>query len=568
MLALRAYSTRTARLVALARIGFSAAAVVVLFFDPNQPSQYNTLGYAILVAYVCWAACVAFYVYRRTWLKPPHEFIVYAVDVAVIAFVMVLTEGDTSPFFVFFTFILVAAMLRWSWRGVAWMAVAVFVVFGFVTLLFDEKIDVLRVVIRCIYLGILATMLGFIAAHQARVRAELARLTGPQLSFSHSDTPIAELLAYAAGVFQAPRALLLWSDPEEPWIYVATHNTGGCKIERTSPDQLQPVNETLAASTFLCSDVAVAKDSILLQRDQTLETWQGEPLTAGFRIRNGIAAVVSAPLPGEGYEGRIFILDPPGLNSDQLLVVQVVAEQISSQFELHSVIRNLQQTSANEERIRLARDLHDGVLQLLAGAGLQLQSMRRLVTGDNTALGKQIDDLQISIASQQRVLRDFIGQLKPVGAGEIERFENLSTSLATIVRILEHQWQVQIRWSVEPAGAQLPAATLAHVRYLVAEAIANARRHGGATCITLSAVAHSTRIELMIVDNGRGLPLEGRWRIRELMALNLGPVMLRERVSAAGGDVTITSDAHGTALSISIPISKVELHNDHPTSVG
>lgn len=555
MLALRAYSTRIGRLVALARIGFSAAALVVLLLDPSQPTNYSLLGYSILGAYVLWAAAFALYVHRQVWLKPLFEMAVYAVDVAVIAFVMVLTEGDTSPFFVFFTFILFAAMLRWSWRGVAWTAAAVFIAFTVITLLFDEHIDMLRVGIRSVYLLILASMLGYIAAHQERLRSELSRLSKPQVAPVDTTMPVAELLTYASGVFEAGRALLVWSDPEEPWVYVATQNAKEYKLERTSPDQLfQPLNAELAGSTFLCWRPAKNADCIVLQRDQSLVRWKGDPLDAQFRTTYRIDAFVTAPLPGQHLDGRIFVLDPPAINSDQLLMMQVIAEQIASRFELHNAIRGLQRTTANEERMRLARDLHDGVLQLLAGAGLQLQSMHRLVGGGNIALSQQINDLQVSIAAQQSLLRKFVDDLKPVGSEESQGRAELSKSLSVLVDMLKHQWQTDIDCRIEPSGVLLPAATLAHVRYLVAEATANARRHGGATRIKVSAIGQPDRLDLSIDDNGSGLSVQGEWGLEELESWNIGPVMLRERVRAMDGSITIVSNGEGMAVRISIPL--------------
>lgn len=569
MLTLGPYSTRLGRLISLARIGFSAAAVLVLIFDPHQLVQFQLLGYVILIAYVVWAALVAVYLHRQAWLRPVHELIVYAVDVPVIAFVMVLTEGDTSPFFVFFTFILVAAMLRWSWQGVLWAALAVLLVFCVVTLLFDEEIDLGRVVVRCLYLAILTTMLGIIAAHQARVRAELTRLAGPQIFVADTELPTAQLLAYAASVFQAPRALLLWSDPEEPWIYSALHIDGRCTVERTSPDSGFPVlPEALQSSTFLTTNAGTAKRSIIVQRDNQLESWDGASLDDQFQKRYEITSMVTAPLAEGTYEGRIFILDPPDLNSDQLLIVQVIAEQIARRFELHDAVRRLQKASVEKERMRLARDLHDGVLQLLAGASLQLQSMRQFAGDKNTTLSRQISSLQLSIGSHQRAIREFVDSLKPTRIGLAGHPEDLSAGLSSIAEILENQWHVGIGWTVFPPSVRVPEPIVIHIQNLVAEATANARKHGAATRLTIDVKVHDQCVELAFADNGAGLVTPGHWEMEELAKLNLGPVMLRERVRSAGGTMSVTSSSEGTSLFISIPLAHTEHTHDFAPAVG
>jgi signal transduction histidine kinase len=562
------YSTKIGRFVSVARIGLSAAALVILLFDPNQPTQYQQLGYGILIAYVVWSGAVAVFVHGRTWLRPAQEIIIYAVDVPVIAFIMVLTEGDTSPFFVFFTFIIIAGMLRWAWQGVVLATVAVLVIFMFITLAFDEQIDIGPVAIRTLYLCIMATMLSMIAAHLNRARAELARLSGPTTELTGSHTPTGSLLSYAADVFQAPRAILVWSDAEEPWTYVAVHNSQGCDVQHTKPEELlQSVNSELIANAFLCSDAADPGGLVLVKHGSALTTWNGLPLSSKFQSQFDLKSLVTAPIKGETVEGRIFILDPPDLNSDQLLVVQVVAEQVTRRMELNEAIRQLQRSSAQEERVRIGRDIHDGVLQLLAGASIQLQSMRRLVGNENGSLAKQIEALQQSIAPHQRMIRDFVDALKPMGTASPDA-EPLALALASLAEELRKQWHIEVRWSVNPNSAQVAADTIIHVRHMLAEATANARRHGKATMVTVAAEVRGDHLDVTIGDNGTGFPVKGRWTLDELKTLNLGPVMLRERVQAVRGNMVLESKANASVISVSLPLKKAKGDNADSTVAG
>src|SRR4030067_454383 len=72
-----------------------------------------------------------------------------------------------------------------------------------------------------------------------------------------------------------------------------------------------------------------------------------------------------------------------------------------------------QQAAPMDERIRLARDLHDGVLQSLTGAALQLQTVGRLFAEDPQAARNRLQEIQNLLAEAQRELRFFIQRLTP-----------------------------------------------------------------------------------------------------------------------------------------------------------
>ena len=81
----------------------------------------------------------------------------------------------------------------------------------------------------------------------------------------------------------------------------------------------------------------------------------------------------------------------------------------------------MRETAVTTERLRLARDLHDGVLQTLTGAALQLQTARRLLARDAAAAEERLSQVQRIIAAGQNDLRFFIQQLGPRRGTEATR---------------------------------------------------------------------------------------------------------------------------------------------------
>ena len=87
------------------------------------------------------------------------------------------------------------------------------------------------------------------------------------------------------------------------------------------------------------------------------------------------------------------------MDSDDLVLGAIVARQTASQMDQFYLLKQLQQTAAMEERVRLARDLHDGLLQSLTAAALQLQTVhqhdgRGASSRPGTAGGHTANDLR------------------------------------------------------------------------------------------------------------------------------------------------------------------------------
>lgn len=83
-------------------------------------------------------------------------------------------------------------------------------------------------------------------------------------------------------------------------------------------------------------------------------------------------------LRGDGFEGRLFALDQPHMTSDDLILGEIVGHHASASLEHCYLLQRVRHAAAGEERLRLARDLRDGLLQSLTGAALQLQTVGRL----------------------------------------------------------------------------------------------------------------------------------------------------------------------------------------------
>ena len=104
------------QVIAYSRLALASFTLVAIFVDPTQPARNSDLAYLILAAYVSYAAALAV-VSGAPRAYPRGALAAHALDIATSSALIVLTDGPTSPFFVFFTFVIISGALRWGARG-------------------------------------------------------------------------------------------------------------------------------------------------------------------------------------------------------------------------------------------------------------------------------------------------------------------------------------------------------------------------------------------------------------------------------------------------------------------
>jgi signal transduction histidine kinase len=554
---------RTERLVAAGRAVLAAASLLAVWFDPSTPAAYAELTYSLLALYLVYALSLTLLVWIVDLSEARFGLATHAVDLPIFGLFMYLTEGPNSPFFVYFLFSLLSAALRWKWTGIIWTAAATLAIFIGLglhaqTFLPHAEFELDRFIIRVVYFALMAVLLGALSAHEDRLREELAKLAAWPRHASQ-ETLVGEALRQTAAIFGTPRVLLTWEEAEEPWRYVATHFNGEFRSIREAPSEEQPiVAEALAGSNFLCRDARRTAAPVLYTSADGLYRWRGEPLSRHFRERFAISSVLCARVSGDIIEGRLFVLDKAGMTSDDLFLAEVVARQVATDLDQAHVRQRLQQAAVAEDRVRFARDLHDGVLQSLTGLGLQLKAAERLVETDPQSARRQIEKLQTLIAAEQRDLRFFVEQMRPIPLGLVEKDGDLAAYLDNLGERMERQWGLQVEVAASPVDRRLPETLTYEIYRMVQEALANAVRHGRASTARVALATRDDEIRVTVTDNGRGFDFRGRRDLATLTLAGSGPTSLRERIASLGGNLVIDSTASGARLEISVPLARDE----------
>ena len=557
---LQARQTRSERLIVIGRVVLAASSLFAIWLDPSEPAKYAEATYSLLAGYLVYALLLIIWAALADAFNRQVGFVTHVLDLAIFTLLLYLTEGSNSPLFVCFVFSLLAAALRWRWPGVLWTALATVLIYVGLSLyaervLHDPAFELNRFIIRCFYLAIVALLVGYLSAYEQTLRRELAKLA----AWPHhvpEGARVRELLQHAASILRAKRVLMIWDEPEEPWRHraILAHGTFDCVREPSDPAE-PLVAEPLAMRDFLCLNTDARSPVVLYAGPARVEHWSGAPLAPGLQTRLGCRGVLSVCLEGESFQGRLFVLDQPGMSADDLALAEIVARQITADFDQFYVQQHLQRAAASEQRVSFARELHDGVLQSLTGLALQLRAARRLLDTDRETARASLIEIENLIAAEQRDLRHFVQQLKPLPLSRTEVNAGLICHLGELGERLERQWGLRLELTAEALPRQL-SETLAHAVYrIVQEALANAARHGGARRARVSLAINDERLHLEIADDGCGFDFCGRYDLATLNQLGVGPKSIKQRVAALGGELVLVSESSGARLEIELPLS-------------
>lgn len=207
------------------------------------------------------------------------------------------------------------------------------------------------------------------------------------------------------------------------------------------------------------------------------------------------------------------------------------------------------------ERVRLARELHDWLLQSLTGVALDLQTLHKLVSTDPAKASLRIARIQEAIATEQRELRAFIEDLKLARSPDGEP-PTLGDRLTGLSRRFRQQFEIEVALDFDPVVHLVPDSVQHEVYALVAEAVANAAKHSGGTRVDVKVNRTDADVHVRIADDGKGFPFLGRFTLEQLVELKRGPVTLKERIQSLGGDLVVSSTTGGVVLVARIPFRR------------
>jgi signal transduction histidine kinase len=550
----RIFNLPPERVIAFARLTLTAFALYATILDRPHDIYDAQVTYIVASSYFAFAIlsfCIVVARPPKRW----EQLVAHTVDISCVCLLMHFNDGPNSPYFIFFTFILLSASLRWGWRGAIQTAILLVLIFITFVLLMGGRSaptqfgDLNRTVFRPAYLVVAGVMLAYVSAFKERGRKQLAKLAawpGPDHG-QGLQVPIRSALAHAAHIMGAPRVLIVWEPFEEPFRDVALWSSAGLEYSREPPDRFGTlVAEHLVRKTFVVPLGGGTADLPAVE-GETASDLINEDLRKAFSIQSTISAPFFLPV----CRGRVFLLDMEANDQNDLLLAELIAARIGVDLEHYWLRNELEAAAGSRERERLARDLHDGVLQGLAAANIHLSlSSGRAEAG----IAEQLRQTRQLLSEEQQRIRAFVESSRSRAKALAEQVD-LAAEVDKLLKHLRQLWACPVHITVEPPDLQVSAETARNLRHFLAEATSNAVRHGRASQIEVAIKAAPDRLSLTVVDNGLGFKdLHGSYSGKEMSARSLGPVSLRTRAEAMGGALTLQTSKSGTKIHVEVPL--------------
>jgi signal transduction histidine kinase len=549
-------SARSSRVVAFARALLAAFLLLSVTVGTLRYDDAQHVAKIILIVYFLYSMLILGAV--RTVNLRRHLFsaalALSVADVVALGGLMYLTQGQgqNAPFFTPLIFLILSGTVQWGSRGAiasGALVLALFVPTGVMSDVFnpDHKSMLQLFLVRVGYIGVITTMLAAFASNLERLINELTRLSRVPSRGGLGELPLAESLGYAMDVFAAKRGLIVWQDPEEPHLTLVRKDYGafhGSSLPNV--DQGPLVASELLNAPFLYDR---RRHAVLYRAGTRLRDFTGEPFQPILASMADYHRILVVPIEAGTSRGLVMILDPTDPVNEDLAVAAMVAGQVSLTIESWQLHSELRVSAASEERIRLARDLHDGVLQFLAGARLQLDLIGHTDLSD--AARERVRHMIEAIGEEQRSLRGVINAMRR--APELVSTK-LSSSLDHLASHLSRSWDAEVSTKVEPADLSVSDSMEDDIVRITREAVANAVRHGGARTIDIAVSRADDRLDIAIGDNGRGFAFQGRMANGELASYAGRPRSLHDRIIGMGGTMTVTSGKTGTSLEMRVPL--------------
>lgn len=213
--------------------------------------------------------------------------------------------------------------------------------------------------------------------------------------------------------------------------------------------------------------------------------------------------------------------------------------------EQEAYLNQVRLNQALEEKIRLGRDLHDGIIQSLYATGLTLENVRDLLSARPDEAVRRLQGSIELLNAAIRDVRNYISGLKPDQAREA----GLSQIVGRIAAELRAGRAVEFEIEIDDfAAGRLADESVAGAVQIVREAVSNALRHGGATRVAVRLHEGDGAIALLIQDNGSGFDAAGGSR-------GQGLANMRGRAESAGGSLQVDSaPGRGTRIVLTLPL--------------
>lgn len=553
------------KIIAASRLMLVFVAIVMVFIDPVLSANRTAL--LILALFGFASIVLAFIAYRSatTWSTSALVWGGLAIDAVLPIAAVMVSRGPESTIFPLPIFAVAIAAYRWQLLGslivAAWTLFLIFISDG--TQVFSAlppspyEFRALATIRMWALVGI-ALVLGYFSTSAARRKRQLTALSALRRSSAQDLRELLmEELHAMHGTLNVRRVIATFTARDAFMGITAVFEPGTLHLTEEMPFRdREAVPAWLTTRDFILDGLSMPALLTLVDHDKgstSVTTATGTLALAGIE---GMRRVISVAIRGSIVEGRLFLDSQQSPTLEHLSLSRIMASQLAGRLDVFVLSQRLRRVAVLEERQRLSRELHDGVLQSITGATMSVHAARHMLTtypDRSRALLQATEDL---LRSEQKELRGYLDALSAeMGASAFVPSSSLADDVRRVSRRLAVVWGVEINIiNRDDLSGDSPVESREVVR-LIQEAVANAARHGHATVINVTISVRSDGLQIRVADNGQGFMKKGFFAFDTLRQDHFGPRKLVDRLHELGGHLSLDSTSTGSTLVMTIPNS-------------
>ena len=479
-----------------------------------------------------------------------------------------------APFILALLFVLTAAAYRWGLKETEVTAVlsSVFLLTGWALTSFGERnvwqwlqdgLRFDRLASQAVCLILLSVLFGYLG-HQEKQLRKRRLVIGRIISAAQPEAGLRQSVEVAlhalVQAFSAKRVMLALQQHPNARVYVweaeraAKTQESAVKYSEVAASQRREfffsVPGHLSCAIRSRRSGGGKRDCSLILDSEGARVHHGScsfPEVLLTRHRSSVMGV-SFTLQ-DGWSGCLFLFDP-GADSQsetELHFLQELVREVTPAVHSVYLLRRLRSRAKAAERARVALELHDGVIQSVIAAQMEIATMRRKLISDPSAVADSLACLEDHLHQEVINLRETMQQLRPL---ELDPGKLLS-SLAGSVTMFQFETGIAASFTSEVEDVSLSPRLCGEIGRIVREALVNVRKHSGARKVQVRFLSQQGLSKLIIEDDGRGFGFSGRLSLAELDAIGEGPRVIKERVRSVGAELAIESvPGHGARLEI------------------
>ena len=556
------------RQVAGLRLFLSAIGLIALYIDPSEPSYFAMDAYSALILYTFYSAGIYLITRRTETLSRRDNTLLVWADLFLYSLLISLSGGTNSLFFWFYFFAILVACSRLGARTglkVILVATAIFLAQAWFSK--PSEVQWNKLLTRPASLCALGYILIYWASAEQRLRRKLELLrqvsltSNPRFGVDHTAN---ELMRRVLEFFKADACVVLERElqTDDYFLRQASANPDDEKRSLTLTDDIRPaLPEIGRAGVVLCNGHGKG-----WTRFCNCRTWNPASQMAGSRpMKEALTlskwldcrSFISVPLRHhEWHRGYLFVsaVRANAFRLDDAKFLLQLADQVTPVLEHIRLVDHMASDAAENERRRIARSVHDRVIQPYIGLQMGLMGVSRAVNkvlkpADPTTASPESQRVLASLESVVDMARQGVEELRQYVTDLRQTKTRGDVLLDSLLRYAA-KFETVTGIQVSVTGDRIDSWTISdrlagEIFQMATEALSNVHRHTTATAVSLSIERNSEGKITVRIENE--IP-------ESASQLNFFPQSIAERAIALGGRIEVSCSEGRTVVRIEIPL--------------